>query len=158
MPEGSLDISRGRRVAECRSRTPGGNSGHLVAHSATRSQWHRHTAEVRTNSEVGRDGQVRRWPTPIRDREWVDESGTTWRMRGPAMGQRELRRLLKREGVRVLHVYGLEPVELSGTDLDALVRRIEAFFAGDAPPMSEFVLGDFRDAERHVMVVVQESC
>lgn len=107
---------------------------------------------------MGPDGQARPWPTPIRDREWVDESGTTWRMRGPAIAQRELRRLLKREDVRVLHVYGLGPVELSGPDLDSLVQRIESFFAGDAPPMSDFVLGDFRDEDRRVLVVVQESC
>ena len=113
---------------------------------------------MRENSDVGPDGQVRPWPTPIRDREWVDDNETTWRMRGPAIGQRELRRLLRREDVRVLHVYGLEPVELSGSHLDALVQRIEEFFAGEAPAMSDFVLGDFRDSERRVMVVVQESC
>jgi hypothetical protein len=79
-------------------------------------------------------------------------------MRGPAIGQRELRRLLKRDEVRVLHVYGLEPVEVSGAQRDALLQRIETFFAGQAPPMSDFVLGDFRDSDRRVMVVVQESC
>lgn len=107
---------------------------------------------------MGPDGRDLPWRTPIRDREWTDGDGTTWHMRGSPIGDREFRRLLKRDGVRVLHVYGLEPTELSGTELDALRLRIDEFFKGDAPPMSDFVLGDFRDSERHVLVVVQESC
>ncbi len=113
---------------------------------------------MRTNSDVGPDGQARQWPTPIRDRQWVDEQGTVWRMRGPEIRRRELTRLLKRDDVRLLHVYGLDPTVIPKSDTGPLVTRVEEFFAGDAPPMSDFVLGDFRDDQRRVMIVVQESC
>lgn len=79
-------------------------------------------------------------------------------MRGLTIGRRELARLLKRDDVRILHVYGLDPTEIPKGDAGSLVARMEEFFAGKAPPMSNFVVGDFRDDGRRVMVVVQESC
>lgn len=113
---------------------------------------------MRTNSDVGPDGQAAPWPTPIRDRQWVDAEGVVWRMRGAALGRREWVRLLKRADVRILHVYGLAPVVLSKPDAAPLIDRMEEFFAGEAPPMSDFVIGDFRDGQRRVMIIVQESC
>lgn len=60
--------------------------------------------------------------------------------------------------VRVLHCYGMHPNEVSGAERRALFARVEEFLEGDAPPMSTFDLAEFRDEDRAVMLVVEESC
>jgi uncharacterized protein YbgA (DUF1722 family) len=69
-----------------------------------------------------------------------------------------LRRLLKRPELRVLHAYGLHPSEVSGAEREALLERVERYFAGEAPPHSEFWLAEFRDDDRNVMLVIEEAC
>jgi len=39
-----------------------------------------------------------------------------------------------------------------------LSERIEQFIAGAAPPMTDFVIAEFRNDVRQTMLVVQESC
>ena len=109
------------------------------------------------NSDIGPGGE-QPWPSPINERGWIDPAGGHWRMRGHELGPRDTRRLVKREGLRVLHVYGPQPREVSGSELDGLLERLSEFFAGEAPPTSEFRLGDFRNAKHQVMLVVEESC
>ena len=79
-------------------------------------------------------------------------------MRGGTLDQRQLRRLLKRLDVRVLHVYGPEPREVSGQELESLLAGIEEFFRGQAAPTTDFRIADFRDPYHHVLVVVEECC
>ncbi len=79
-------------------------------------------------------------------------------MRGGALTARQARRLLRRSDVAVLHVYGVAARQLTGSDRDALAGRIEQCFSGDAPPMSDFAIAEFRDELHRVMMVVQESC
>lgn len=118
----------------------------------------RQTAAVRSNSDVGPDGEQQMWPSPIRAREWVDPGGIRWHMRGGTRGQRQMRRLLKRPDVRALHVYGTEPSEVSGQELESLITGIEECFRGQAAPTTDFRVADFRDSDHHVLVVVEESC
>jgi hypothetical protein len=35
---------------------------------------------------------------------------------------------------------------------------VERYFAGQAPPHSAFWLAEFRDDDRHVMLVIEEAC
>jgi len=79
-------------------------------------------------------------------------------MRGGLLTAKQARQLLRRRDVSVLHVYGADIRLVSGPQRDALTDRIEQFFAGAAPPMSDFVLAEFRDNRRQVMLVVQEHC
>ena len=79
-------------------------------------------------------------------------------MRGGTIDQRRLRHLLKRPDVRVLHIYGPEPSEVSGQERQALLAEIERFFQGRAAATTDFRVADFRDADHHVLVVVEESC
>jgi len=97
------------------------------------------TAAVRSNSDIGPDGEQQVWPSPIRAREWVDPDGSRWHMRGGTLDQRQLRRLLKRLDVRVLHVYGPEPREIAGRELGSLLAGIEEFFRGRLPLPLTFV-------------------
>ncbi len=60
--------------------------------------------------------------------------------------------------VRVLHCYGMHPREVAGEERNELFDRLEQFFAGLAPPMSTFDVAEFRDDDRAVMLVVEESC
>lgn len=99
-----------------------------------------------------------RWPAPIHDKHWIDQQGNRWHMRGGELIARQARRLLRRPDVAVLHVYGVAARQLTGSDRDALARRIEQFFSGDTPPMSDFAIAEFRDELHRVMLVVQESC
>jgi hypothetical protein len=96
-------------------------------------------------------------PRLLRDREWTDPGGTQWRMRGGQLDPKQARRLLRRDGVRVLLVNSPYP-ELVGDDLGNLRSRLEDFWAGGAQPMADFIAGDFRNDDRDVLVVIQESC
>ena len=98
------------------------------------------------------------WPSPIADRQWLDDAGKSWHMRGDALDAKRTRRLLAQPDVRVLHCYGMHPHEVSGAERQALFTRVEQFFEGQAPPMSTFDLAEFRDEDRAVMLVVEESC
>lgn len=111
-----------------------------------------------SQAEVGPDDQVVYWPRPVHDREWVDAEGTSWRMRGGDLDQKQFRRLLKRPDVHVVRAYGLDVTELRDGEREALLARVEEYFRGQAPPYSEFELGDFRDATHRVVLMVQESC
>ncbi len=99
------------------------------------------------------------WPQPIRDGHWTDGNGTHWHIRGGAgLPRVVLRRLLKRPDLRVLHAYGPHPAEVSDAEREALLERVERYFAGEASPHSEFWLAEFRDDDRHVMLVIEEAC
>jgi hypothetical protein len=98
------------------------------------------------------------WPAPIADRQWTDGQGTRWHMRGGSLTARAARRLLRQPGIAVLHVYGAGVREPAGAQRAALTDRIEQFFAGLAPPGSEFAIAEFRNDQRQVLLVVQESC
>jgi hypothetical protein len=100
------------------------------------------------------------WPRPISNEQWTDADGVRWRIRGRVIEPSgpPLRRLLKRPGLRVLHAYGADPREVSGRERDALLERVERFAAGDAAPHSAFRLAEFRDGDRQVMLVIEETC
>ena len=99
------------------------------------------------------------WPLPIREGQWFDGTDN-WHRRGreiTALGP-PLRRLLKRQDVRVLHCYGPHPSEVDGDDRVALLDRVERYFAGEAPPHSAFVLAEFRNQAGQAMLVIEEMC
>jgi hypothetical protein len=79
-------------------------------------------------------------------------------MRGGPLDAKQARRLMKRPDVRVVRAYELNVAEVRGAERDALLARVEEFFGGNAPPYSEFELGDFRDQTHRVTLMVQESC
>jgi hypothetical protein len=109
------------------------------------------------NVSVG-PGWQQEWPTPIRVREWLAADGTEWRMRGGPIDERAVRNLLRRPGVKLLHVYGMEPRELDLAEGSELVASLNTFYAGKAQPHADFTVADFRDDEHNVLLVVQESC
>ena len=109
-------------------------------------------------SDVLPDGTEVEWPRPVYDGSLMDAEGTMWQMRGPALEGKRARRVVRMPDVRVVHAYGLDVVELEGEDKDELLARVEECLRGDAPPYSVFELAEFRDEDRHVMLVAQESC
>ncbi len=78
-------------------------------------------------------------------------------MRGGSLERRQVVRLLKRPDLRVLHVYGPEPVETDGASAQ-LVASLTAFYDGEAGPFAGFRVADFRDDARRVLLVVEQSC
>lgn len=97
------------------------------------------------------------YPTPIPDGQWTDADGTVWHMRGQPLNAKQARRLMERPETTVLHSYLDDPTIVTGPDRTALFGRINQYLAGNAPPMAEFTLAEFRDSGR-VMLVVNESC
>lgn len=79
-------------------------------------------------------------------------------MRGGQLDPKQARRLLRRDGIRVLLINSPDPELVEGDDLHALRARLEDFWSGSAQPMADFLVGDFRNRERDVLVVIQESC
>lgn len=100
------------------------------------------------------------WPRLIGDGHWTDDGGTQWHIRGrrDEPPRRVLRRLLKRPDLRVLHSYGPYPAEVPGAERQALLERVERYFAGEAPPHRTFWLAEFRDENGHIMLVIEEAC
>lgn len=98
------------------------------------------------------------WPRPVHDRTWIDVDRSVWRMRGGPLDAKQARRLMGRPDVHVVHAYELNVAEVRGAERDALVARVEELLAGNAPPSSDFELGDFRDQNRRVTLMIQESC
>ena len=115
-------------------------------------------AECVGQSDVGVDGSSYEWPRPVYDGAWVDTDGVLWRMRGGQLDARQVRRLLKRPNLRVVWAYELAVVLVHGSAREELIAKIEGHFVGHAPPHSSFELGDFRDADHRVMLLIQESC
>ena len=115
--------------------------------------------DSRTGAEPERP-EAQTWPRPIHAGCWTDDDGTQWHLRGgrAQLPDRVLRRLLKRTDIRVLHAYGPNPTEVTGTDLEALLERVERYLAGAAAPTSQFWLAEFRDELRNVMLVIEEAC
>jgi hypothetical protein len=107
---------------------------------------------------VGPAGQSDVWPRPVYDGTWVDAEGTAWRMRGGALDAKGARKLMRRSDVRVVLAYSLEVAEVLGAERDDLLSRVEEFLQGRAAVHSRFEMGDFRDPQRRVMLLVQESC
>jgi hypothetical protein len=99
--------------------------------------------------------QVVYWPRPVHDREWVDAEGTSWRIRGGDLDQKQFRRLLKRPDVHVVRAYELYVAEVHDVEREALLARVEEYFRGQAPRYTDFELGDFRDATHRVVLIVQ---
>lgn len=98
------------------------------------------------------------YPTPIQDKRWTDAQGTLWHMRGHLLTARQALRLLKRTDVSVLHVCGPDARQVAAAARNALIERTEVFFAGNAPPPSDYVIAEFLSEQREVMLVVQEYC
>ena len=111
-----------------------------------------------TQSSTGPGGQSYVWPRPVYDGAWVDTDGTAWRMRGSALDAKQARRLMRRSDVRVVLAYSLDVDEVLGAERQELLARVEQFLQGNAPAYSRFELGDFRDPDHRVMLMIQESC
>lgn len=103
------------------------------------------------------------WPSPLRDGEWLDASGTRWLRRGGLLAEKRLRHLLSSPEVRVLLFYGPDaPTEVAPAHRDALWQRMRRYVrqpvvrvAGDH---TDFDAGEFRDDQRRTLLVVEESC
>lgn len=110
--------------------------------------------------DPGREGVPETWPQPISDGHWIDEDGVGWHIRGRAIepASPALRRLLKRDGLRVLHAYGPCPREIAGREREALLERVERYAAGDSTPHSAFLLAEFRNDHGQAMLVIEEIC
>lgn len=97
-------------------------------------------------------------PRLIHAGDWTDEAGVRWKLRGQQLEPKQARRLMSLPGLRVIVVDGPRPREVEGAKLDELFARIHEFFAGEAPPMTDFRLAEFRSADRTWLLVVEESC
>jgi hypothetical protein len=111
-----------------------------------------------TQSSIGPGGQSYVWPRPVYDGAWVDTDGRAWRMRGNALDAKQARKLMRRSDVRVVLAYDVDVVEVRGAEREDLFARVEDFLEGNEPAHSRFELGDFRDPDHRVMLMVQESC
>lgn len=91
-------------------------------------------------------------------RSWTDPgTGTTWHIRGAPLDARSARRLMLRADLLVLRAYGPRPAVGGGDERAGLFERVRQFLDGNAPRFTSFDLAEFRDDQRRVMLVVQES-
>lgn len=98
-------------------------------------------------------------PRPLGSKVWVDDRGTEWHRRGAdTLAPRQARKLLSRPEVVFMHVFGGPAHEHVGSDRESLAADVEAFWAGDADPMTTFDVGEFRNEAHQVMVMIVEGC
>ena len=101
------------------------------------------------------------WQQPVRDGVWTDADGTVWRLRHN-VGLRRIARLVAAPDVRVLLAYGPDdPTEVPPIDRADLWARALPYLqdrAGAAGDHTSFVVAEFRDDRRRVLVVLEESC
>jgi len=79
-------------------------------------------------------------------------------MRGRELNPKEVRRLLRRLTCACCMSTAPDPTEVSETERQALLDRVEQFFAGEAPPMCDFRVAEFRDSNRRVLLAIEEGC
>jgi hypothetical protein len=60
--------------------------------------------------------------------------------------------------VEVAWAYELHVAVVAGAERAVLTSRVEKFLDGAAPAHSDFDLGEFRDKDRRVLLVIEESC
>jgi hypothetical protein len=100
--------------------------------------------KVRSTAKAERT-DARPWPQPISDGYWIDDSGIHWHIRGGRAGRSRpaLRRLLRHSDLRVLHAYGLHPIEVVGAERAALLERVERWlYRYSARDGDEVAVGD----------------
>lgn len=96
----------------------------------------------------------------IADREWLDQAGKQWHMRGAPLDLKQARRMLKRPDINIAHFdcYGPDAF-LTGSARDALIDRVEEFLEdGPVGGGNGFQLAEFRDDEGNVTLVVEGDC
>lgn len=103
--------------------------------------------------------------SPIRMREWTDESGTRWRLRGagPGVDLKRLEHLLTDDAVRVVLLDGPgPPADVPPAKRPALWTRMQPYLRGKVDraqnDQTEFVIGEFKDPARRSLVVIEEHC
>lgn len=111
----------------------------------------------------GSGGEPMEIRSPIRDREFVDEGGTRWQLRGGELRWNRVERLIRDPQVPVLHVYLDEVSEVPGAEREKVLARIRPYLksAGDGLRRSDhtdFVAAEFKGADRRSMLVIEESC
>ena len=98
------------------------------------------------------------WPQPVRDGVWTAPDGTVWRLRHNA-GLRRIARLVASPDVRVLLAYGPdEPTEVPPADRADLWASALPHLEGRGADHTSYLVAEFRDEQRRVLVIVEESC
>jgi len=103
-------------------------------------------------------------PSPISDREWVDEGGRHWRLRGAGRkAAKRFEHLVQSSDVRVLHFYGIDaPTDLAGVERDQFWRRVRPYLdhpgGQDPEGMTAFNVAEFKDGDGRSLLVIEESC
>lgn len=96
----------------------------------------------------------------IADREWFDQNGKRWHMRGQPLNPKQARRALSRGDVPIAHFdcYGPDAI-ISGSERDALMGRVREFLDdGPVGGGNGFVLAEFQDDEGSDILVVEGDC
>jgi len=104
--------------------------------------------------------QTRSWRSgPIGEREWFDEAGNRWHMRGRRLHGKQLRHLLKHPELRLAHCYWGRETIVTGAARDGLIARVRAFLEDETSlGGGGFEFAEFRDGEGNRMLMVEESC
>ena len=98
-------------------------------------------------------------PNPLHEREWTDESGAIWRMRGvDVLSVKRARQLFRSPDVLLVHLYDGDAHVHTGPDRDGLVEEIEQVWRGEDDQMHRFEVGEFRNVEHREIVFVVEDC
>ena len=103
--------------------------------------------------------------SPTQSRQWTDEAGTRWRLRGagPGVDLKRLEHLLADDAVRVVLLDGPGPLaDVLPAKRPALWARMQPYLRGKADraqnDQTEFVIGEFKDAGGRSLVVIEEHC
>jgi hypothetical protein len=136
-----------------------------MGHKRNREQ-HKAFAEVveeTAGASPDSDGEPMEIRSPIRDREFVDEDGRRWELRGGELRWGRLERMMRDVRVPVLHVYLDEVNEVPAAEREKVLARIRPYLksaGGGAAPgdHTDFVAAEFKGEGHRSMLVIEESC
>jgi hypothetical protein len=107
-------------------------------------------------------GQPIQYVSPIADREYTDEHGVRWRMRGGEPRWTRIEHLMSDSEVRVLHVYLSDVNDVTGDERGGLLARIRPYLKGERThepdDQTDFDAAEFKDDQHHSLLVIEESC
>ncbi|TDD49768.1 hypothetical protein E1263_31695 [Kribbella antibiotica] len=101
------------------------------------------------------------FPSPISDRQWIDGTGTVWRIRRGELRWSRISGLIRDPAVQVLRFYMRDAMQVPPGEREALLATIRPYLRGSerAPDdHTDFAVAEFKSDDHRSTLIIEESC